>query len=150
MLSVVIPTANETETLFFQKSLENLKCFQDIELILIDRSEAQTRAERLNLGFHRCSGSMILFYHPRSYLDSEGIQHLLDRQDKICWGAFTHRFDVAHPLLRFTSWYSNNIRGKIFGIYYLDQIQKNQVLYRLFVVLSYFDISFINLRSNLD
>lgn len=120
MLSVVIPTANETENSFFQKSLASLKNFKDIEVICVDRSEAATRAERLNLGFSRCSGTMILFYHPRSYLEPEGIQYLVDHQHKIFWGAFTHGFDLSHPLLRFTSWYSNQIRGKFNQIFYLD------------------------------
>ncbi|MCB0355773.1 MAG: hypothetical protein KDD40_02140, partial [Bdellovibrionales bacterium] len=36
------------------------------------------------------------------------------------WGAFTHKFDLEHPLLNFTSWYSNHVRGDGQGIYYLD------------------------------
>ncbi len=120
MLSVVIPTANEADNIFLQKSLTSIKQFNDVELICVDRSEATTRAERLNIGFSKCSGSMILFYHPRSYLESQGIQYLLDHQHEIFWGAFSHCFDVSHPLLRFTSWYSNQIRGKLNQIFYLD------------------------------
>jgi GT2 family glycosyltransferase len=36
------------------------------------------------------------------------------------WGAFTHQFSISHPLLDFTSWYSNYIRGGLRSIYYLD------------------------------
>lgn len=120
MLSVIIPTAHEAETDFFKNSVSSLSKFKNIEVICIDKSEAITRAERLNLGFEKSKGSMILFYHPRSFVDPKGIQYLIDHCDRIMWGAFTHQFDHNHPLLKFTSWYSNKVRGKLGGIFYLD------------------------------
>ncbi len=120
MLSVIIPTVHEAETDFFRNSVSSLSKFKNIEVICIDKSEAVTRAERLNLGFEKSKGSMILFYHPRSFVDQQGIQYLLDHCDRIMWGAFTHKFDHNHPLLKFTSWYSNKVRGNLGGIFYLD------------------------------
>lgn len=120
MLSVIIPTAGEIENIFFTKTLSMLAAFTEVEVICIDRASAKTRAERLNQGFAKAKGSMILFYHPRSLLDPKGIQYLVQNSEIVFWGAFTHAFDVIHPLLRFTSWYSNKIRGKINGIFYLD------------------------------
>lgn len=120
MLSVVIPTNNETENSFFIRTLESLSQFKEIEVICVDKSEASTRAERLNIGFQRATGSMILFHHPRSFLAPAGIQFLIENKDKKFWGGFTHKFDVSHPLLKFTSWYSNRIRGRSQGVVYLD------------------------------
>jgi len=53
-------------------------------------------------------------------VDIEGIKTLLNCTSEIGWGAFTHQFDIQHPLLNFTSWYSNRIRGDRRGVYYLD------------------------------
>ncbi len=120
MLSVIIPTAYESETVLFQQAVDSLSKLKNVELICIDKSEAKTRAERLNLGFERAKGSMILFHHPRSFVDPKGIEYLVDHSDKVIWGAFTHQFDQRHFLLKFTSWYSNKIRGQGRSIFYLD------------------------------
>ena len=120
MLSVIIPTAYESETMLFQQAVDSLSKLKNVELICIDKSEAETRAERLNLGFERAKGSMILFHHPRSLVDPKGIEYLVDHSDKVIWGAFTHQFDQRHFLLKFTSWYSNKIRGQCRSIFYLD------------------------------
>ena len=40
--------------------------------------------------------------------------------NEVTWGGLTHKFDVKHPLLKFTSWYSNMVRGRIREILYLD------------------------------
>ncbi len=124
MLSVVIP-ANDFETnSFLKRTLESLQTFKDLEIVCVDLSEAKSRGERLNIGFHRTSGSVILFHHPRSFVEPEGIQHLINLSNKHgrkkIWGGFTHTFDKAHRLLRFTSWYSNEVRGKRKGVLYLD------------------------------
>lgn len=87
-------------------------------------NQAKSRAERLNIGFHKSRGSIVLFHHPRSFVEPAGIQQLIDLSEmqnrEEMWGGFTHQFDKAHWLLKFTSWYSNEIRGKGKGILYLD------------------------------
>ena len=45
---------------------------------------------------------------------------IANRSTDMRWGAFTHQFSISHPLLNFTSWYSNHIRGGLRSIYYLD------------------------------
>ena len=40
--------------------------------------------------------------------------------DACWWGGFTHKFDHAHWLLQFTSYYSNWIRPRFSRILYLD------------------------------
>lgn len=120
MLSVILPTAREIETSYFTETLRSLATFPEIEVICVAQSEAPTRAERLNLGFARSKGSMILFHHPRSLLDRQGVEFLIKQSEKKIWGGFTHQFDVTHPLLRFTSWYSNRMRAQGRGIIYLD------------------------------
>ncbi len=42
--------------------------------------------------------------------------------EKQSWWGYHHSFDVAHPLLKFTSWYSNNVRAKLSWILYADHI----------------------------
>lgn len=119
-LSVIFPTDSEPETDFLAEALTNLRQVKDCEVILVGLDQAPTRAERLNIGVHLAKGSMILFNHPRSRLDREGIEYLIRNSEKIMWGGFTHRFDLVHPLLAFTSWYSNRVRPRVQGILYLD------------------------------
>ena len=138
-LSVVIPTFNEEKNLFFRKTLENLAGFEETEVICVDRessdktaqlveqkgwtllpSSENSRAERLNLGIEKAKSDFILLNHPRSTVDPAGIQYLLDHRQELAWGGFRHSFDKKHPLLEFTSWYSNNVRGKHRGIVFLD------------------------------
>ncbi len=124
MLSVVIPTDRDTNCAILEKTLSSLSKFGNVEIICVDRKEAHSRAERLNIGFHRAKGEVILFNHPRSFVDPDGIQFLinksLDPNRNQFWGGFTHQFDVSHPFLKFTSWYSNKIRVMTRGILYLD------------------------------
>lgn len=124
MLSVVIPTDRQTQCPILERTLSSLSQMKNLEVICIDKKEAHSRAERLNIGFHRSQGDVILFHHPRSFVDPIGIQVLIDKSlDKgrnIFWGGFTHRFDIHHPILKFTSWYSNKVRGGGRSILYLD------------------------------
>ncbi|PJZ44560.1 hypothetical protein [Leptospira brenneri] len=123
MLSIIIPT-DTGENVLFQNSLLAFHNHPQIEIITIDRKEAFTRAERLNIGFHKSKGEIVLFHHPRTKLPTKAIDRLikisceLDR--KMIWGGFIHQFDQSHSLLRFISWYSNFIRTKWKGIVYLD------------------------------
>jgi hypothetical protein len=120
MLSIVIPTAKEKVSTLLLKSLEPFHDHPHIEIIYISFDISPLRSERINAGVLQAKGSMILLHHPRSYLEPEGIKFLITYQDQISWGGFTHRFDWQHPLLRFTSWYSNEVRSRIKGIIYLD------------------------------
>ncbi|MBK7963240.1 MAG: hypothetical protein IPK04_19885 [Bdellovibrionales bacterium] len=121
MLSVVFP--GEPSGPEIEESLRNFKGLSEIEVVIVGLKEGASRAQRLNLGFHRSQGKIILFHHPRSYTDSAGIDFLIqlsrDSHRKPSWGGFTHQFDIHNPILSFTSWYSNKIRPKR-GIVYLD------------------------------
>jgi glycosyltransferase involved in cell wall biosynthesis len=126
LLSIVIPTLNESKTGYLSKILDAYIGVEGIEVICVDggsqddtisiikQSNAKlittdigSRAGRLNTGIKQAKFDMVLLHHPRSLVDVEGIK------------AFTHQFSISHPLLNFTSWYSNHIRGRR-GIYYLD------------------------------
>lgn len=124
MLSVIIPTDRQTQCSVLEATLASLSKMKNLEVICIDKAVAHSRAERLNLGFHQAQGQIILFHHPRSFIEPHGIQDLIDRSLdpnlKVFWGGFTHKFDMDHPLLKFTSWYSNRIRGNKNGVLYLD------------------------------
>lgn len=124
LLSVVIPTVSDTNCNLLSRSISCLKKLSSVELIFVSQSEAHSRAERLNIGMHRSHGNIVLFHHPRTYLDPKGIEYLIKlseaNSEQSIWGGFTHCFDNDHFLLRFTSWYSNNIRARRRGIVYLD------------------------------
>ena len=138
-LSVVIPTLNEKENPYFLKILESWLGHEEIEVIVSDggsvddtfsccsrfnvkylSNKTTSRAERINLGIRESSSEMILLQHPRSLVSKEGIKYLLQNATILSWGGFLHSFDLEHPLLKFTSWYSNRVRGSLSGILYLD------------------------------
>jgi hypothetical protein len=87
-----------------------------VELVI---GTGSTRAERLQRGIDASRGRVILCHHPRSLVSKEGIEWLRDHADEVTWGGFTHVFDVRHPLLLYTSWYSNRVRPR-HGVIYLD------------------------------
>jgi len=120
LLSVIIPSGIDPSNTFLNQTLAVLTNKSGVELILIDTKESNSRAERLNIGFARSRGSMVLFHHPRSVLDLAGIEYLIQNSNQKIWGGFVHEFDYKHPILEWTSWYSNSIRGRIRGILYLD------------------------------
>jgi glycosyltransferase involved in cell wall biosynthesis len=139
LLSIVIPTLNESKTGYLSKIFDAYRVVADIEIICVDggstdntvslikqsnamliTTDKGSRAERLNEGIKQAKFDMVLLHHPRSIVDIEGIKALINQATEIHWGAFTHQFNVQHPLLDFTSWYSNRIRGDRRGVYYLD------------------------------
>ncbi|EMY71107.1 hypothetical protein [Leptospira vanthielii] len=123
MLSIVIPT-DDGKNALFQKSLQDFENHTEVEILPVSFLEASSRAERLNIGFHKSKGEVVLFHHPRTYLPREAINYLIElscqKEQKVRWGGFLHQFDKEHFLLRFISWYSNFIRFKRKGIVYLD------------------------------
>ncbi|MDX6768825.1 MAG: glycosyl transferase, family 2 [Elusimicrobiota bacterium] len=84
------------------------------------RVEDPSRGARLQAGIDASSCRTVLLHHPRSLLPAEGLRWLAEGAAGARWGGFTHAFDWDHPLLRFTSWYSNRVRLGLRGIVYLD------------------------------
>lgn len=142
MVSVIIPTRNEINNKLLWKSIQELKTHDNIELIIVDsfsndgstpklkklankfiQVETNSRAIRLNEGIKNASHEIIIMHHPRSFLEKSAIECVIElyRKDTsdYLWGAFTHKFNIQHPLLQFTSFYSNSIRGRR-SIFYLD------------------------------
>jgi glycosyltransferase involved in cell wall biosynthesis len=99
-------------------TLELLSKF-DVKLIA---APGASRAAKLNAGIAAASGEMIFLHHPRSLVQPEGFLQLADVGKEMArvWGGLSHQFDDDHPLLRFTSWYSNRIRCDRSSILYLD------------------------------
>lgn len=147
MLSIIIPTHNELKNKMIQTSFPSLSKLQqqnplNLEIIIVDSHsddgtyelaknlnlktlmhDTNSRAKRLNFGIKEAKGNLILLHHPRSLVSEEGIRALLKLEiskEKFTWGAFIHEFDIKHPLLIFTSFYSNYIRGNLRNIFYLD------------------------------
>ncbi len=131
-LSVVIPVhRNGMEWL--PRILASLAAVEGVEVICagdpppagapVSRHVAvdgPSRGARLQAGIEAASHEMILLHHPRSLLPAAGLRWLAEGAGGWGWGGFTHAFDWDHPLLRFTSWYSNRIRLGMKGIVYLD------------------------------
>lgn len=139
MISIVVPTFNEMQNGFFKKIIslissmkheiivvdgfstdgtyEFLKQFERIKLI---QTSETSRAAKINIGIKASTQKMILLHHPRSLLSTKAINYLDSNQYFLNWGGFTHKFDQIHYLLKFTSWWSNNVRADISNIIYLD------------------------------
>lgn len=81
-----------------------------------------TRGERFNFALQNDSSNILVFVHPRSKISSSAIAEIYNISSFSNWGGLTHKFDYSHPLLEFTSWWSNCVRGDIKGIFYLDHI----------------------------
>jgi hypothetical protein len=131
---------NEEHNPYFWKNLELLQAHKQL-FIVIDGGSSDatqewlkssrvlfmelpesTRGSRFNEALKVSFTDIVVFVHPRSLLRLEHIHELRNFHGPQDWGAFTHRFDHDHPLLRFTSWWSNCVRGDIRGIFYLDHI----------------------------
>lgn len=137
-LSIIIPTFNACQNHILEENLKTFQIIKDVEVICVDggstdktlelvrKYDAHTisrkgsRAHLLNEGIKLAKADYVLLVHPRSIISLADVLEILDSKDEIKWGALTHEFDRDHPLLNFTSWYSNHIRGDIFGIFYLD------------------------------
>ncbi len=139
LISVLIPCHNEEKNPYFYKNLETFQTFPEIEVILLDGNSSDrtkeiaalfsykwisvasdsSRAGKFNRGAREARGSLLLLHHPRSEIDPAGLSELLESSD-LTWGGFRHRFKDKHWILSFTSWYSNNVRSRLFKIVYLD------------------------------
>ncbi len=137
MNSIVIPVFCEENNRLFPALLAQLKKQIDCQVILVDgspddrtaalieqagltahRLPQSHRAARLNAGLALANGEMVLLHHPRSIISQEGLNFFAKLQAPQ-WGGFTHQFDRRTLPLRFTSWYSNQVRATR-GIIYLD------------------------------
>ncbi len=97
---------------------ELLQCGQKVI-----ETTSNSRAERINIGINETRHRLVLLNHPRSFLSADAIRRLssLDFSGNKTWGGFTHEFYQSnHPVLNFTSFYSNRIRFGLSGIVYLD------------------------------
>lgn len=146
MISVIFSAFNETENNYFWQSLSNVKALSaggmaieaivgvtpgtddtlakleknKIKTVLVETSKRSIRYNRaLTLSLSTQTDWLVL-HHPRSLLDLNAFAALSALPQHHQWGAFTHQFDIQHPLLSFTSWWSNQVRGDLKNIYYLD------------------------------
>ncbi|OUR99886.1 hypothetical protein A9Q84_02330 [Halobacteriovorax marinus] len=138
-ISIIFSVFNELSLTFFEASLKQLCCNPRVEVICVDggstdgtkelvksygailiETQGHSRAHRLNVGIYSAQNDLIFLHHPRSFIDATAIEYMLEHYEELKWGGLTHRFDQTHFLLKFTSWYSNNVRAKIREIFYLD------------------------------
>lgn len=139
-LSIILPIHNELRHGWLKNILENLCDLKSTEVLIVDcgssdgsldlvaqysnfkliQVAATHRAGRIEAGLKTATGEILFLHHPRSLPDRAGLAWLVEHSAMVGWGAFTHRFDQNHPLLRFTSWYSNRVRGDWRSLFYLD------------------------------
>lgn len=143
MLSVILPTNNELALEYLPRILDRICGVPGVDVICVDNASTDgtaqllnkrstktnlqiinlpgsNRAQRLNAGVRAAKTDRVLLHHPRSLLDVGALEALLAVDAAVAWGGFTHAFDRAHPLLAWTSHYSNRIRLDRSGIVYLD------------------------------
>lgn len=138
-ISVVLPVFNELRHGYLTKILAQLSAVPNLEILAVDggsqdgtielikqfksvmllQAPNSSRSARMNVGLEAASGEILFLHHPRSLPEPQVFGFLAEQGDQLSWGALRHRFDVDHPLLKFTSWYSNFGRGRR-GIFYLD------------------------------
>lgn len=110
LIAVVSPSADDTLSIISQ--------FPSVEMI---ETVASNRAQRLNVGIEASKGDAVLLHHPATLLpEKEALLQAQAALESATWGGFVHSFDMAHWLLRFTSWYSTWQRSQRQGILYLD------------------------------
>jgi glycosyltransferase involved in cell wall biosynthesis len=138
-ISLVFPVLNDVAHGYLERNLRALSKLSHTEMICVDGGSADAtsalaqrhgarcivlehsnRAQRINRGIQESQGTWVVLVHPRSLLDPACIAELLAQAPAGSWGAWTHAFDDRHVLLRFTSWYSNVVRGDLRSIFYLD------------------------------
>jgi len=132
IIVAVSPSEDDTEIVLeaYAQRYANLR---------IVRSLARNRAQRFNDGIAVSQGEIILLHHPATILPEAEILAMIKRSlstlssghSNPIWGAFHHSFDDQHWLLKFTSWYSNQVRAKQKGIVYFDHCP---FIYREFLV----------------
>lgn len=140
MISIIYPIYNELSLGILRKNLDQFQYLKEnFEIIFVDGGSKDgtrelildrgykvltlshsSRGDKLNFGFENSKGSLILFHHPRSILELKAYKEIESLEGRCIWGGFKHKFDRDHPLLKFTSWYSNEIRFKKSSIIYLD------------------------------
>ena len=142
MFSVVLPCFNESRHGYLPRILENLahqtgekeliaavspsqddtlSILQQYPAVKVIETEATNRAQRLNAGIAASQGAFVLLHHPATLLPEKiALQQAQKILAESVWGGFIHSFDLAHPLLRFTSWYSTRVRSRQQGVLYLD------------------------------
>jgi rSAM/selenodomain-associated transferase 2 len=139
--TIIIPVLNEIRHGYLENVLKKIEGLSgEKELIIVDGGSTDgtielcekygkvinagdsNRAQRMNIGVNHANGEVLLFHHPRSILPEGALTSmnkcLEDRQ--IVGGGFSHSFDYDQWSLNYTSWHSNNVRGKLFGVIYLD------------------------------
>ena len=140
MISVILSTNNELRNNYLEKLLVAIKQQDsEYELIVVDNGSSDwtvelcerygkvfhlewtNRAQRLNYWFFKATWDIILFHHSVSILPQNVFSQIeASIKQWVLWWGLTHSFGSKNTLLRFTSWYSNNIRAKYSSIIYLD------------------------------
>lgn len=148
MISIIIPTKNESATI--HRTLSQFEKVSDIpfEVIVSDASSDRTaeivkayaakatfplrfilspsgRACQMNEGACAAKGDILLFLHADTILPNFSLNYVQHKIGQNRWGGFCHQFDDldssrSSSLLKFIAWRSN-FRLRFFKIVYGDQ-----------------------------
>jgi rSAM/selenodomain-associated transferase 2 len=140
MISIVLPTLNEAQTIpTALRALEPLRG-GDVEIVVVDGGSADEtvdaakpmadrveiaprgRASQMNVGAKVARGDVLLFLHADTRLP-ENAMPLIEAalRDQSChWGRFDVRIEPPRPLLRLVAW-SMSLRSRLSGIATGDQ-----------------------------
>jgi rSAM/selenodomain-associated transferase 2 len=139
MLSIIIPTLDEAETIV--EALRRLGPLRDdgAEVIVVDggsvdatialaqagadriASAPRGRASQMNAGAGAARGDVLLFLHADTSLPDHAARHIhAALATGADWGRFDVRIDSAHPLLALVAW-AMNLRSRLTGIATGDQ-----------------------------
>ena len=143
MISVILSTNNEIQHNYLERIFISLTHQdQPYEIVVVDNnSEDATReicakytdkifilknsnrAERFNYGLKKVRGEIVVFHHAATLIPHNTFWDIVEvMAQRKSWWCYSHSFDSRHPLLTFTSWYSNEVRVKHKGIVYADHI----------------------------
>jgi hypothetical protein len=136
--SIVIPTFNELDSSTVNRNINEHGMWGDTEILVIEgglemtnqpilspalrliRSPKTNRAQRIKVGIRESKGTWVVVVHPRSFLSRNALSQVELACPTYLWGGWTHKFDDRHPILKWTSWYSNVVRARMRSIFYLD------------------------------
>lgn len=129
-LSIIIPTYNEAETLtdLIQYLIQNSQLENRQEIIITDGGSSDEtvkiaeslgvhvfkapkgRSAQMNAGAKLATGEILYFLHADSYPPPQFDQQIIHSIELgVDAGAFHHRFDDGHPVLRFASFAANRL-----------------------------------------
>lgn len=107
MISIILITYNELKRGSIRRTLDQISALPNSEIICIDlgstdgtltllkqypmtllNSKNTSMAAIYNFGIHHCKQEMILLYPPRTLIETQGLDYLINNSSQLKWGSF--------------------------------------------------------------